>query len=87
VLGRFSVGELDPGDAADHVGPKLHGLMQQFSGSMLPHDPILRKRDHLEVNDAAKLIANSNEGAHGLEARFAVYVGKSSDVEVAMNRC
>ena len=39
--------------------------MQQFGGSMLPHDPILGKRDHLDVNDAAKLIANSNEGAHG----------------------
>ena len=61
--------------------------MQQFGGSMLPHDPMLRKRDHLDVNHAAKLIANVNEGAHCLQARFAVYVGKCPDVEVALNRC
>src|SRR5262249_55716583 len=79
MVDDISFSQLDPGNAADHVGPKLHGLVQQLSGSRLAHDPILRKGDHLYVNDVAKLISNSNERSHGLQARFAVHVRKGTD--------
>ena len=83
---RVVVGELDPRDAADDVGAERHRLFHQAVGARLLDDPVLRESDHLNVDDAAKLLAHRDQRLDALEAGLAVDVGERADVENAVQR-
>ena len=82
----IGVGELDPGDAADHVGAKRHRLPQQIGGARFAHDAVLGERDDLKVDDAAKFLAHADERLDALEPGFGIDVGEGADVQIAVKR-
>ena len=61
VRGGIGVGKLDPRNTADDVSAKRHGLMHQLGGGRLAHDAILGEGHDLNVDDAAKFVADSKK--------------------------
>jgi hypothetical protein len=85
---RFRVGvrELDPGNAADHVGAEPQGLAHQVQCARLAHDAILGEGNDLNVDNAAKLVTHAEERPNSLETRLAIDVGKSADMQIPVDR-
>ena len=78
------LGVFDPGDAAGHVRAHFHGLMHQLVRPGLTRQPVLRERTDLELDHALEFFPRPDEGLHRLQPGFAVHVGKSADVRIAM---
>ena len=85
MSGGVGIGELDPRNAADHVGAERHGLMHQVRGARLAHDAVLCEGDDLNIDHAAKLVAHADERLDAFKPRLAVDVGEGADVEVAIH--
>jgi hypothetical protein len=86
MLPRVVVSELDPWNAPDDVGAERHGLFHQAVGARLFDDAVLRESHHLNVDDAAKLLAHGDQRLDAFEAGLAVDVRERADVENAVQR-
>ena len=86
MLPRVVVSELDPWNAPDDVGAERHGLFHQAVGARLFDDAVPRESHHLNVDDAAKLLAHGDQRLDAFEAGLAVDVRERADVENAVQR-
>ncbi len=84
VLRGVAVGELDPGDPADHVGAQPHGLLAQLRRPGVPEQPVLREGDDLEVDQVAVLLPDLQHGRHALQPGGGVDVDERLHVEHAV---
>ena len=86
VLLGFRIRELDPRNAAHHVGTERHRFMHQAVGAGILDDALLGEGNDLQFDDAAKLLAHRDQGLHAFEARLAIDIGKLADVQIAVKR-
>ena len=84
MLVGVGVGVLDPGDAAHHVGAELDRLPDQLLGTRVAQQPVLRERHHLQVHDAAELLAQRQQRDHALQPRLGVDVREGQHVAHAV---
>ena len=84
VLAGVGLGVLDPRDAADHVGAEVDRLADQLLGARVAEQPVLRERHHLQVHDAAELLAQRQQRDHALEPGLGVDVGEGQHVPDAV---
>ena len=82
----IGVGKLDPRNAADHIGAKRHGLLHQRERARLANDAVLGERDDLQIDNAAEFVADPDKRLDAFETRLAINVGKSANVQVAVER-
>ncbi|MET3314084.1 hypothetical protein ABIF41_005925 [Bradyrhizobium japonicum] len=76
----------DPGNPADDVGPERHRLAHQALCAGLAKQAVLRECHDLNVDDAAKLLADREQRLDALQPGLGVDVGEGADVEVAVER-
>ena len=84
VLAGVVLGVLDPGDAADHVRAEVDRLLDQLLGARVAQQAVLRERHHLQVHDAAELLAQRQQRDHALEPCLGVDVGEGQHVPDAV---
>ena len=80
------IGELDPRNAADHVGTECHGLVQQLRRARFADEPVLGEGDDLDIDDTAEFIADANKRLDAFKPGLGVDIGEGADVERAVER-
>ena len=84
MLCRVRCGELDPRNAADHIGAERHRLLHQFQRAWLANDTVLGECNDLQIDDAPEFVAEPDKRFHAFETRLAVNISKSANVQIAV---
>ena len=85
VLCRVGIGELIQGMPPTASAPSAIASCIS-ERARLADDAILCEGDDLQIDDAAEFITDPQQRFHRFKARFAVNVGKSPNVQIAVKR-